>query len=143
MVFLHAQGLNYSEIGRRLDKAPSYISNVLRQPWARERLAEELRDAGRDELRELLKGAATDAVHKLINLSETANSESVQLGASQAILDRFLGKPNQPLTVANVDPETLPIQSLQNSLTKTESAAKGGKETPPERRFPTGKYRTG
>ena len=94
-IYLAAQGLSQTEIAERLGHDHSWVSQVLRQPWARERLVAEIRKAGNDGIEAILKGAAIDSTLKLITLRDTADSEQVQLAAADKLLDRYLGKPTQ------------------------------------------------
>ena len=52
-----------------------------------------------DEVRQKLKDALGDAVDVLIQLSKTADKDSVRYQAAQDLVDRVLGKPTQPLDV--------------------------------------------
>lgn len=96
-ILLAASGHTVTEIAEKLERTVAWVSILLRQNWARERLTSELALAGRDEIETILKGAGADSVRKLISLRDNADSEQVQLSASQGILDRLLGKPIQRL----------------------------------------------
>ncbi len=52
-----------------------------------------------DEVRQKLKDALSDAVDVLIQLSKTADKDSVRYQAAQDLVDRVLGKPTQPLDI--------------------------------------------
>jgi len=52
-----------------------------------------------DEVRQKLKDALGDAVDVLIQLSKTADKDSVRYQAAQDLVDRVLGKPTQPLDI--------------------------------------------
>jgi hypothetical protein len=96
-IMLAAQGCTVSEIASKLERTVSWVSILLRQTWARERLTQEIMASGRDEIDTILKGAGTEALKRVIALSQTAESEQVQLAASREVLDRLLGKPVQKL----------------------------------------------
>lgn len=53
-----------------------------------------------NEVRDMLKDALEDAVRTLIELSQHAEKDSVRYQAAQDLVDRVLGKPTQPLDVA-------------------------------------------
>lgn len=92
---LAAQGLSYKEIAERINRTPQWVATVLKQPYARSVMLEEIHRAGKDELEALLKGTARDCIWKLIELRDSAVNESVQLNAANSLLDRLLGKPTQ------------------------------------------------
>jgi predicted nuclease with TOPRIM domain len=96
-ILLAASGHTVTEIAEKLERSISHVSILLRQDWARERLTMELAIAGRDEITEILKSAGAKTLRRVIALSETAESEQVQLAASREVLDRLLGKPVQKL----------------------------------------------
>ena len=52
-----------------------------------------------DEVRQKLKDALGDAVDVLIQLSKTADKDSVRYQAAQELVDRVLGRPTQPLDI--------------------------------------------
>lgn len=95
MIMLKVQGYSHTEIAKFTDYTIAHVSQVLRQPWARERIVQELAKAGREVVMDLLQGAAVDSVFKIIELRDTATDEGVQLRASQDLLDRHLGKATQ------------------------------------------------
>jgi len=94
-IMLKASGKSNNEIAAIINYTPSWVSQILRQPWAKEALLRELKKLGGDSVAELLAGTATDSVFKLIQLRDTADDEGVQLRASQDLLDRYLGKATQ------------------------------------------------
>lgn len=99
-VLLKAKGMSNREIAGHLEMSPVTVGYVLRQPWARERLAKVINEAGGDMIREVLASAAIDTVHKLIDLRDNEKvPPAVQKAACTDLLDRFLGKPTQQLEV--------------------------------------------
>ncbi len=91
-IMLAAKGCMVSEIATKLERSVGWVSLLLRQPWARERLTNELMTEGRDELSELIKGAGAEAFKRVMVLGELAENEAVKLAANKEILDRHLGK---------------------------------------------------
>lgn len=96
-IMLAASGHTVTEIANKLERTVCWVSILLRQPWARERLIHEINLAGRDEIETILKGAGAPALRKVIALSESAASEQVALAASREVLDRLLGKAVQKI----------------------------------------------
>lgn len=95
IILLKAQGHSNVEIARLTGYTNPWVGQILRQPWARERLLAELNSVGRDSIASLLESAAADSVFKIIDIRDTAEDSGVQLRASQDLLDRFLGKATQ------------------------------------------------
>lgn len=96
MIYMKACGASNKEIAEKLDLTPQTVANVLKQPWARLRLVEELRAQGHDALQGLLKGTAADSIFRLIEERDNANAKpSERIAAANSLLDRFLGKPIQ------------------------------------------------
>ena len=94
-IMLAAQGCTVTEIASKLERTVSWVSLLLRQPWARERLTKKINESGRDEIATMLKSAGADALRRVLAISEQAENESVKLAANREILDRLLGKPVQ------------------------------------------------
>jgi lambda repressor-like predicted transcriptional regulator len=96
IVMLKASGLSNNEIAARTGYTYPWISQVLRQPWARERLIAELNAAGREGIQQLLNGTVVDSVLKLVEIRDTANAKaSDKIAASRELLNRALGMPTQ------------------------------------------------
>ena len=129
MVFMAAQGKTNGEIAKALNISPVTVANNLKQPWARERMQDELREAGRDELKELLKREGSASILKLVDLRDNAESESVRLGATNSILDRLMGKPNQPLEVNQSKPaKELSTEELERLVAQGCGASQASKQ---------------
>jgi transcriptional regulator with XRE-family HTH domain len=92
ILWLKAQGFSNREIAQRMGYTEAWVSQVLRQPWARAQLVSELEDAGKNSLETILEASAADSLFTLIDLRDTATSEAVRLNAAKDLLDRFLGK---------------------------------------------------
>lgn len=94
IIYYRAAGMNQTKIAEQLGLSKVTVGNVLKQPWAKQRLVKELVDAGKDVLSELIRGEAVDCIHTLVEIRDNANSPaSARLGAANQLLDRFLGKP--------------------------------------------------
>ena len=96
VLFLKGQGMSNNEIARRTGYTYPWISQLLRQPWARKRLVEEITAQGRDAVGEIIKSAAEDSVWTLINERDNGSAKPAErISAANSLLDRFLGKPTQ------------------------------------------------
>src|SRR5437016_6766042 len=69
-IMMAAQGCTVTEIAAKLERTIAWVSLLLRQPWARERLTKEINEAGRDEIQTTLKSAGVDALRRVITISE-------------------------------------------------------------------------
>jgi hypothetical protein len=102
VIMLKAQGKSNREIAQLTGHAEQWISQILRQPWARTRLLAEINEAGRDGVYELLRGEVTNSIFKVIEVRDSEVSEpNVKLAAANSLLDRFLGKPTQRVESIN------------------------------------------
>jgi hypothetical protein len=129
-VILYAalQGKSPKTIAEETGYSESHVRLVMRQPWFRQRLAEEMDKVGLEGVHELLRGAAADSVLTLISLRDDEKTSSgVKAKICFDLLDRTLGKAIQPHLARGVeDLESLDreIQSLQSRL-----AEKSGQRT--------------
>lgn len=99
-ILLKAQGNSNREIAQTMGISAVSVANILKQPWARKQLLEEINRAGRNEVIQVFKGAALDvaeAVVAIVNDPETKASD--KLSASHLILDRLFGKATQPMDI--------------------------------------------
>lgn len=103
-LYLKASGKSNKEIAQRMGWTDAWVSQLMRQPWAQERLVEEIRAAGQDEISSILKGAAADSVFTLIEVRDSATSKgSDKVTAANSLLDRFFGKPTQRVESFNTN----------------------------------------
>ena len=118
--YLKAQGLSNREISSRVSKSESWISQVIRQPWAQERIVAEIREAGRDSLQGILASQAEDSVWTLVEIRDDVKAKNADRAqCANSLLDRLLGRPNQPITHSGkVDPTTLSDEELVKLCTK-------------------------
>lgn len=103
MCELAINGYTTKEIAATLDVTTTTVSNTLRQPWARERMIKRMRMTANEEIRELLEAAAPQAVKRVIQRAEEHAGDKLGADADAEILNRFLGRPVQPIT--NPDPK--------------------------------------
>lgn len=96
MVYLKAQGYTNREISKATGYTESWISQITRQPWFKERLAIEMREAGLDPIKQFLAGEALPSLETLAAIRDNENSPAAaRVAATNAILDRAFGKPTQ------------------------------------------------
>jgi predicted transcriptional regulator len=114
--YLKSQGLSNHEIALKVGVTPQWVSQIVRQPWARKVIAEEMRAAGRDALTTIIEAAAEDSVYKLIEVRDDEKApKNVQLAAANSLLDRYLGKPTQKIE-SEVTKKSVDVDELQAEL---------------------------
>jgi hypothetical protein len=124
ITFLKAQGLSNREIARRTGFTTTAIGYILKQPWARARLLQEIETAGRDGVHELLKGAVDDCVLTLIDVQGDEKAKhSDRISAANSILDRYFGKPTQRVESinTNVQAKMDDIERMKKELAEVET----------------------
>lgn len=102
ILYLKAQGMSNKEVADRTGYTQPWISQVVRQPWFKIRLLEELRTAGLDEVQTVLKGTTLDCVMNLIEIAQgnVAGAKVSDIrAANDSLIDRVLGKPKQTVDV--------------------------------------------
>lgn len=125
MVYLKAQGLSNKEVAERTGYNVVTVADVLKQPWARMLLVEELRIAGRDSLQGLLAGKCEDAVYTLVAVMDDKDEKgSTRVQAANSILNRCLGNPTQPLAISQTD--DLKALSDAELIAQLQGIVKGG-----------------
>jgi transposase len=94
IIFYKAQGLSNREIAEKTGYTTVAISNTLRQPWARERLLEEIRKrAEGDPSSAILAGERLNNLFHFIEVRDNPEATIAERSAAaRELLDRDLGK---------------------------------------------------
>lgn len=111
--------------------ARATVDNTLRQPWAVEYMAQEIQDKA-DDMREMIMLEATKAFRREVDLAQSAKSESVKHQANTYLIDRYLGKPTQPIEEINKPEADMSDEELKVGLArlmKDKDAAPQGHRT--------------
>lgn len=123
---LAAAGHTCMEICNFTGRSRRSVQMVLAQPYAQERIAKKAAMNASEEIREILEKAAPESLKRVIRLAEDgATSEDIELrklaiAQDQAILDRFLGRPNQPISTAVTTPaQNLTDEELDKRIQQT------------------------
>jgi hypothetical protein len=101
MLWMRLQGHKPQEIATALRCTKQTVYNVQGQPWFKEAFVRLSTELGKDAAETFLRGEELPTYLKLVELRDGAESEAVQLSASNALLDRIRGKP-----VARVETKT-------------------------------------
>jgi lambda repressor-like predicted transcriptional regulator len=107
IILLKAQGFSNREIAKQMEMDPVTISQVLRQPWARERLLKILEEKGGSAVESFIKGEAINSLQTLVEVRDDPMSGApARVSASNSLLDRYLGKAVQRTENLSVSAET-------------------------------------
>jgi hypothetical protein len=94
MVMLKAQGLSYREIAQKTGFSAIAVGNVLKQPWARQQLLFELKQAGRDALNEMIEEEASESLLTLVEIRDNKDCKAAdRRAAAEYLINRKLGTP--------------------------------------------------
>ena len=134
MVNMAGAGYTNREIAAFTGYSPATVATAIKQPHAREYLINEAKKTVQDEIRELLECQAIPSINKLIEVRDSATARhSDVLTASNAILDRFLGKPTQPIVTNEKPADQLSddeLKSRANAILSRFSGLEGAPITP-------------
>lgn len=126
IVYLKAQGLSNKEVALKTGYTQAWVSQITRQPWFRLRLVQELREAGIDQIQQLLKSNALDSIFTLVDLRDDPQApKSVRKSAADSLLDRYLGKPTQKFENEKTSsPSSEELHKLEQQIAEIDSALK-------------------
>jgi hypothetical protein len=117
MVNMAGVGYTTREIAEFTGYDIKTVSNVLRQPWARERLITEAKKTVQDEMKEFLESEVLPSLHTLKEVRDDVEARrSDRITASNSLLDRFLGKPVQPISENQKPPSELSDEELRKQV---------------------------
>ena len=91
LAYLLANGRTQEQAAAEMGYTGPWVSQIARQPWFQELMLEEKTRSGRQAVDELIRGAAPGSVLTLMELRDSAESESVRFNASKELLNRYLG----------------------------------------------------
>lgn len=88
-----AAGDTAREIASAMGVTPQTVHNVLKQDRSRQLVAQLIHENFNDDIGQMLKGAASEAIMVQIDLMKSAQDESVRLRSATDILNRAFGTP--------------------------------------------------
>lgn len=119
-----AAGYTAQEISEFTGFTRVTVANALRQPWAREHLIKETKKTLQDEMKEFLEGEILPSLRTLVAVRDGDQVKpSDKVNASNALLDRFLGKPVQPITEEIKPPSEMSDEELRKQVERELSIA--------------------
>lgn len=118
IVQLSIQGFSIKEIAGIVGRCEWTCTNVLRQDRSQKYMVDTIKKTAHQQLMERIEQAAGPALERVLACAEDAvlktKDPKTYIQANQEILNRFLGKPSQPLEHRNVNPDTLTDEELAN-----------------------------
>lgn len=129
MVRMAEEGFDTKAIAQFTGYSTSHVSNVLRQPFARAAMIEHAEKRFEDELKDLLQSEVIPSVETLTEIRDDKEApKAVRAQSAQYLVDRWLGKPTQPIeNKAATEPAKLTTQELESRV----NSIIAGVPTPP------------
>lgn len=116
---MSAAGYTNKEISEFTGFSVHTVSNCLKQPWARTHLINEAKKTVQDEMKDFLEGEILPSLRTLVAVRDGDQVKpSDKVNASNALLDRFLGKPVQPITEEIKPPSEMSDEELRKQVEK-------------------------
>lgn len=111
------KGMSNREIARVLGYTDAWVSQLFRQPWAQERLLTEMRSDGGDSIKALIEAEAANNVFTLIEVRDAAATPpAVKATVANSLLDRFMGKAPEKVTIDSTHRVAGDIESVDREL---------------------------
>lgn len=93
ILWMTLQGNKTKEIATALRISNHTVLKIQKQPWFQDAFCKLSKEMGKDMVRTFLEGQVQDALVRVVELAQGADSDAVKLAANKELLDRFLGKP--------------------------------------------------
>ena len=111
---MHMSGYTQKEIADHMGYCVNTVQTVIRQPWARKFVIEQTKKTVQQEMRDFLEAEVLPTLKVVVAVRDNEKARaSDRLNASAQLLDRFLGKPVQPMTTETVDVKKLSSDELE------------------------------
>lgn len=141
LIFLFAQGMSvkdvFCQLGGEWDKELSrpvsgtgqysyqHLITIRRQSWFQSKLIQYMEELGKSAVQARLELEVMPSIERIAKLRDDPDApKAVQLNASNSLLDRFLGKPQQSVQVvpvSNVARYEQDAEKLQQEVEKIEA----------------------
>lgn len=120
---MHMEGYSIREIASATKYCEEQVSTILRQPWARKRMIEQAKKGVKETLSAVLEELALPTLKEIVALGNKQETPAAtQLACKQEVLNRFLGRPTQPIVQEQKDPKSLTNEELQAEVAKVLAA---------------------
>ena len=125
MAEMAAQGFTNAEIGLHTGYTPHHVANILRQPFARQHTIKTIEKTVQQEMKEFLEAEVLPNLRVLKQERDRIdNRSSDRQSAANALLDRFLGKPVQPIAEGAKNPAEMTDEELRSQIEREISQTK-------------------
>lgn len=125
MVNMAAAGYTNCEIAKLTGYNAKTVATALKQPHAREYLINEAKKTVQDEIKELLAKEALPSLRVLASVRDDELAPApARISASNSLLDRFLGKPVQPISDDIKPPSQMTDEELRAQVERELSQPK-------------------
>ena len=122
---LQLQGYTPTEIAKLTGYSMQWVSQVLKQPFARQYFITESKKSVQDEIKEFLEAEVIPSLKFVKEVRDDVTArKSDRLSATNTILDRFLGKPTQPISTNVKPPSEMSDQELREQIEREITATK-------------------
>jgi hypothetical protein len=109
---LKLQGYTAKDIANMLGKTDRHVANVLRQPWAQERMNNRMKEDASSQIREFLENECLPSLKVLVEIRDNREYRAAdRKSAADSLADRFLGRAAQPIYDVSKDK---PVDQLTN-----------------------------
>lgn len=116
-VDLQLQGYTPTEIAKLTGFSMQWVSQVLKQPFARQRFIQESKKTVQEEMKEFLEAEVLPSLQALKKVRDDDHVRAAdKISASNSLLDRFLGKPVQPIAENQKPPSELSDEELRKQV---------------------------
>ena len=120
-----ANGYSCEEIAKFTGYTNHHVSDVLRQPFSRERVLKTIKKTAQDEIKEFLEAEGMPSLRVIKTLRDDIQVPPAVRGAmAEKLTERFLGKPVQPFSEGAKPPCEMSDeelrQQIQRELTATQ-----------------------
>lgn len=123
IAFLKSQGFSNREIAERTGYSPVSVGHIVRLPWVRDLVLDEIKKAGRSAVEEVLSSSVLDSVHTLIDIRDSDKSANKdRIAAAKYLIDRVYGCPNQPITHKEEKPDLSKLSDEELAQIATKGA---------------------
>lgn len=125
MADLKMQGCTIREIAAVVGYSEAAVGQILRQPFIQAYMINALKTTVQEELRAVIDAEVLPSLRTLVEVRDNTDAPAqARINAANSLLDRKLGKPNQPVSVQQqLSPEQMKRMSDKELL---ERLANGG-----------------